>query len=401
MSPELYSRVKELISKDKLSDAFKLLSEQNGVSDDNLVLLSANYTQLKKLEQSQTQPLDETFRRRSNLTHQLLLYIKDLYENSLEVDAFKSKIPTIEDVAVLKENGKFADAINALKEILKKDFNEKAANELGLLYLNTGEFNEALRTFQSIIDKNSQSHRALNNIGVTYNRMGNLTEALYYQNRAYYMSPDILYLKNITIVLTILKEHVTIIELVSQHIANHGENAELYHIRSKAYLAIENPNLQTAFNDINNAINLKPQEAEFYQLKASIYAKNNQYEDAIKEAERAIYFNSDPFYKAYHGAILLDAQKYKEALTALSQALIMHPEYWDLYVLRGHSYTYLDNTEAGGYLGHARQDFEKALALNPKACEAYEMLAKIYADWKQNALAESYRQKGEECREKY
>ncbi len=401
MNPELYSRVKELLSKDRLSDAFKLLSEQNGVSDDNLVLLNASYARLKKLEQSQTQSQDEIFRFRNNLSHQLLLYSKELYENALEETSAKSKMPTLEDVAVLKENGKLADAVNALKEILKssKEFNEKAANELGLLYLNTGDFNEALRTFQSIVDKNPQSHIALNNIGVTYERMGNIKEALHYENRAYNIQPDVFYLKNITISLTRLKDYNVIIDLITQHFAKHGEDAELYHIRSKTYLALENPNLQVAFDDINRAISLRPQEAEYYHLKSTIYSKNKQDEDAIKEAERAIYFSADPFYKVYYGAFLLDLQKYKEALAALSQALILHPNHARLYTLRGHCYTYLDKAENGGYLDYARQDFEKVLALNPKECEAYEMLAKIYAFWKQNVLAESYRQQEEKCKE--
>ncbi|MDX1939204.1 MAG: tetratricopeptide repeat protein [Saprospiraceae bacterium] len=384
MSPELYSRVKELLSKDKLSDAFKLLS--------------ANYIQLKKLEQSQTQPLDEIFRRRSNLTHQLLLYIKDLYENSLEEEAFKSTIPTLDDVAVLKENGKFADAINALKEILKKDFNENAANELGLLYLNTGNLNEALLIFQSILDKNPQSHRALNNIGVTYARMGNFKKSLHYENRAYHIQPDVFYLKNITIGLTTLKDYNVIIDLITQHFAKHGEDAELYHIRSKTYLAFEKPNLQAAFDDINRAISLRPQEAEYYHLKAVIYSKDKQDENALKEAERAIYFSTDPFYKVYYGAFLLDLQRYKEALVALSQALVLHQDHSRLYLLRGHCYTYLYTSENESYLDYARQDFEKALTLNPRECEAYEMLSKIYSYWKYYSHAESYKQKGEECR---
>lgn len=76
------------------------------------------------------------------------------------------------------------------------------------------------------------------------------------------------------------------IEALNQAILLKLDNASFYQKRAKLWNKTDN--FLKALEDIEQAIRLKPNEADFYETRSELYEKNGKIELAIKSLEKAM-----------------------------------------------------------------------------------------------------------------
>ncbi len=115
--------------------------------------------------------------------------------------------------------------------------------------------------------------------------------------------------------------------------------------------------------DCNKAIEIDPNNADFYQRRGCWKQELEDYQGAIDDYKKAIeinpslYLSSKYFYK--RGRIRIKSFDYKNALNDFSKAIELSPNYLLAYVWRGCA-----NDNLGREI-EALKDFKKALELEP------------------------------------
>ena len=130
---------------------------------------------------------------------------------------------------------------------------------------------------------------------------------------------------------------------------------------------------QEAVQYLNNAINLRHQYADAYVARGLAYHDLSQHDNAIKDYETAIRFESkNPYAYNNRGTIYVDLEQYQHAVEDFNQAIKLKPDYAYAYSNRGAIYDDL------GQYQRAIDDCNKAIRLEPGLASAYVNRAKAY-----------------------
>ncbi|MFA8342090.1 MAG: tetratricopeptide repeat protein [Rhodothermaceae bacterium] len=178
---------------------------------------------------------------------------------------------------------------------------------------------------------------------------------------------------------------------------------------------------------MKKALSLKP-DAEMFVLLGSIFSEDEQYDEVIELAKEARkHFPEDSemlrivsnayiatgkldialatfeegiskeptnkFYRYNFGSLLLNAQKYEEAIEQLKAAVEIDPEYTNAIYNLGVAYVNkgskvreeneekeIDSDEYKTYFKNALPLFEKYLETNPEDVKIWELLGQVYAN---------------------
>ena len=168
------------------------------------------------------------------------------------------------------------------------------------------------------------------------------------------------------------------------------KNSILYFERGLKYYGEEPPNLNSALEDFNNAIEQNPLYKEAYYYRGMVNALKNRNEDSLKDFDKAIELN--PHYiEAYtkrgelkdsmgsqkeakedfamaslcKGISKAELGKYEEAIEDYDEAIRLNPNFAGAYYNRG-----IAKGDLGDYTG-AIADHDEAIRLNPDDAEAY------------------------------
>ncbi|MBG1268514.1 serine/threonine-protein kinase [Nostoc sp. WHI] len=125
-------------------------------------------------------------------------------------------------------------------------------------------------------------------------------------------------------------------------------------------------NYEGAVKDLNQAIELEPQNALAYNKRGDAYYRLGDYEQAQADSTQAILLNPQDA-NAYfdRGFAYSELGKYKEAIADYNQAIKLNPQNAYAYYGRGIARTQLKDNK--GAIG----DFSKAIALKPQYTEPY------------------------------
>lgn len=182
-----------------------------------------------------------------------------------------------------------------------------------------------------------------------------------------------------------------------------------------------------AKRSMRTSLNLKP-DSEMYVLLGSLYSEDKQYDEVITLAEEARkHFPEDSemlrivsnayiatgkldvalatfregiakepknkFYRYNFGSLLLNAQKYEEAIEQLKVAVELDPEYTNAIYNLGVAYVNkgagvreeneakeIDSEDYKKYFKNALPLFEKYLETNPEDVKIWELLGQVYAN---------------------
>ncbi|MBO3460154.1 tetratricopeptide repeat protein [Aetokthonos hydrillicola Thurmond2011] len=140
-----------------------------------------------------------------------------------------------------------------------------------------------------------------------------------------------------------------------------------------------------ALADINEAIQLTPEEAKYFTDRGVVYLLMQCYQEALADLNHAI--SLEPEHEeaiASRGVTYLLQERYEEALADFNQALEIKPEYQAAFVSRGVVYRQMERYQ------DALTDLNQGLGLNPNALWAVIQRGKTYQEMEryEEALAD-------------
>ncbi len=169
-----------------------------------------------------------------------------------------------------------------------------AINDVGLLYYNSGNYEEAVSEFKKILKKKPDHDVAHFNIGCVYQKKKDWREAERSFSMVLELIPDDGEAQ---------KRLVSVCEAWISQLTNElsvqPENASLHNDLGRAYLSLGK--LEEAYQQISKAISLKPNLAAAYYNFAELYVKKDSPEKALSEIKKACEIEpKNIIYSQYH-----------------------------------------------------------------------------------------------------
>ena len=145
---------------------------------------------------------------------------------------------------------------------LKDPENGEAVFNLGLVHIEKGDFEEALRDYNIFLEKIDPGYAvAYNNRGIAYFRLKKYDRAMENYNKAIELDPDSgLTYSNRGVVYSDMKQYERAIEDYNKAIELNPEHANAYTNRGTAYR--DKGALERALEDYNKATELTPEDPE-------------------------------------------------------------------------------------------------------------------------------------------
>jgi tetratricopeptide (TPR) repeat protein len=162
-------------------------------------------------------------------------------------------------------------------------------------------------------------------------------------------------------------------KVVDSKDATPDQKAEAYALRS----AVQKDDKKQV-EDLNKAVELQPEKADYLRLRAQHLFEQEKYDDALADADNAL--KMEPDHAATHelrGMILLSLDKYDEALKSFDKASELVPEAPLPYQHRGELY------RQKGDLQKSLEQLTKALELAPDNVATLLVRAGVYYELKQ------------------
>lgn len=138
-------------------------------------------------------------------------------------------------------------------------------------------------------------------------------------------------------------------------------------------LSNELKNYNEAIKYITNAINLSPNNIEYYLSRAEIYIKMNMYNNAIDDCEKCIEIDSN-CYEAYHHIAYSYAHisDYNESIKYFKKTIEINDKYSSAYVNLGNVYSIIKEYDK------ALKCFNKVLHMDESNYKIYNNIGNIY-----------------------
>ena len=192
-------------------------------------------------------------------------------------------------------NNNWTKAINDFNQVLKYDKNNyEAINLKGIAYLRSGNLNDAHNCFLQCLNLNPNYQDALDNIASVLARSNNYQAALVYflKEKSLAQNPDANLLVNIADCYLALNNDTQALNYCNLAIAKNSANA--FNLRGWIYF--KQGNYDLALNNINHAIELKPNYALAYYHLGEIQRALNDKEKALEAYKTSLKFETNPKY---------------------------------------------------------------------------------------------------------
>lgn len=371
--------------------------------------IQVNFLNIKKVDQPQLDAISiqETVKTQIGHPQEYNRFVIDELPAQLTYLSFFS----LGQVAFLEENyEESARFFNRVLELSLKGTSiqaeerlrvEEATLYLGNSYFFLQQLDEAIKTYDSLIQLNPTSPIAYHNRGSALIELEEYSKALEYFSKAFDLNPSeapplngrgIIFLVQGQYDLAI-NEFTQAIELDSNFIAAYsnrgltyaklGQNEKAMRDYEKALLLNPNDatllnnrgslnddseNFEAALRDYSKAISLNPNYPTYYYNRANTYRSIKEYSRAIDNYTLAISLSSDSDFLSatYHnrGLANADIEKYEEAIEDLTISINLNSTDGATYYDRGVVHLVLENYEA------AVLDFGKAWELDVNSQDA-------------------------------
>lgn len=196
--------------------------------------------------------------------------------------------------ATFERNGVWHSRVSLWEDVVRKSPSlAYARNNLGIIYMEDGRLDDAMREFNAAIRLKPDHERAYNNLGMVYARSGRIAEAAKAFREALALRPD--------------------------NAKAHNNLGVLYAGQGR---------LKEAELEFRTAITLKPGEANAYNNLGGIYLEQGRTAEAEKEFRDAIARMPDLARAHYNLGLVLEIQDRRaEALREFRKALELDPEH--------------------------------------------------------------------------
>ncbi len=262
--------------------------------------------------------------------------------------------------------GQLAKAEPLYKEILQaapKHFD--ALHMLGVIHLQNGRNEEALRLIGKAVGIDPTAPVALNNHGNVLQSLGRHQDALTSYDRALTAKPD--YdeaLKNRGVSLLALARPAEALASFDRAVALRPLYAAAFSSRGDALRTLER--YEEALASYARALALEPSLVDALVNYGGTLRTVQRYEDALATYDKVLALAPDHIKTLNNrGAVLRDTMRYAEALASFDKALALKPDYIEALVNRGTALHELGRED------EALASFDKAQALNPDHPESH------------------------------
>ena len=238
-------------------------------------------------------------------------------------------------------------------------------NLLGASLQGQGKLQEAVESFDKVIQLKPDYAAAYCNRGAVLKELGQLEKAVENYNQAIQLQPDLAETySNRGILLQELEQLVEAVESFNRAIQLKPDYAEAYNNRGNVLKELGQ--LEEAAGDYTRAIQLKPDYAEAYSNRGLALQGLEQLAEAVENYDKAIQLKPD-YAKGYsnRGLALQGLEQLAEAVENYDKAIQLKPNYAEGYSNRGLALQGLEQ------LAEAVENYDKAIQLKPDYAEAY------------------------------
>ena len=271
-----------------------------------------------------------------------------------------------------RQRGKTFEAGVALDRALALDPNSaQALNNLGILNFDKREFEVAVKYYERALEKNGSYPEAHNNLGNALRSLGRADEALEHYQRALLVREN--YPEAYNNLASILNDKDQVAE--AEHAYRKAITLRPNYVEAYGNLAkllVQHDREDEALRTLGEALKINPKDPKILvQVARTQLSKGN-----IVQAEQAAHLGlkEDALNADGHvvlGQIMLETDRFPEALAAFERALELKPELAEANNMYGVC------LKSVGRLEDARKAFQKALEFNPQNYGTYASLAEL------------------------
>ncbi|MBX5438848.1 MAG: tetratricopeptide repeat protein [Thermoflavifilum sp.] len=179
--------------------------------------------------------------------------------------------------------------------------------------------------------------------------------------------------------------HEGLVGKITDSIRSFPGNADLYAHRSQELARMQQYRL--ADMDIRKALQMRPQEAQYYFQLGELYFQQDSLEQARKYMRRAVELKSESLvYQMEYANVLYHAKAYTEALKVLSNLRRQYPPVAEIYGLESRVYQGMGDTAA------AIASMQEAVKRSPDNYEALMAMGDLLAATRNPACLKWYRE---------
>jgi tetratricopeptide (TPR) repeat protein len=193
-------------------------------------------------------------------------------------------------------------------------------------FLRNKEYATALSIWSDTARKAPRNARALNNLGMEWNREGRPMQAIACFDEALKRSPtDVDTYNNRALVLADMGRYELALRDYTRAIEINPDDAKAWFNRGLAHAALQQWDL--AIGDYGQSIEIKPDDAGIWYSRGNLYVQLGSIEKALEDFDQAIKLKPD-YYQAYNnrGWARGKAGQYQDALKDLNKAIENMPD---------------------------------------------------------------------------
>jgi tetratricopeptide (TPR) repeat protein len=270
------------------------------------------------------------------------------------------------------QRGNLAGAEKKFRQLLSRDNNSAhGLNLLGMICVNTGRQEEAVRLIKRAIKLNPVDAQAHGNLGLAYQRMEDLDLAERHLRKSIGIDANKPTIWNsLGNVLRDKGQAADAVKIYERTLRVHGNFPECWTNLSKALVDLGQ--FERAFQAVSRAIQIDPRLPETHNQMAEVYRKKSKFDLAISAYKKSLQL--DPtLYESMLGlaTVYRESEDSDAALAILNQLIKQEPRHAKAYTVLGILKEQIGDAAA------AADCFKKSIELAPDAVSPHCHLAQI------------------------
>ena len=309
----------------------------------------------------------------------------------MQIDILREKLPELPHQLrsfILLSNayaqlGDFDEAIKYCQLVVELGDDPITANlNLGLFCMNAGRDGEALTAYREVLEIDSSNSQALNNLGTLYERSGQVQQARNSYESALQFDPELamahfnlarLQMGTGALDSALLSYQKTL-EFDPEYVPAYYRISQIYQMTGA---------VDQAVSTLETLIKMQPElkEAQLELKKLTMQQEQPGVSVQMPPRTDKSDQSTDPRYFYNQAIMLIQKEKYSEAIVDFKRALSLKPDYVNALIGLGAMYQNLNEFES------AIQQYKKVLSLDPEHSGTHNNLAIVYYSVKQYKLA--------------
>lgn len=275
-----------------------------------------------------------------------IIHFKKLDVEDWKGDKIDEKAMITQRADILFDTGKYDKSTLCYNAALKIDPNDVyLLNKQGDNLSRLGDFRQAIECYDKALVIEEDNEYIINNKAIALLNAGDVFAALDASDAAYESNPNnplVLYWRGF--ILEVLNAHDEALEIYDKLIKIDGENPEVWNARGNLLTDMGKPN--EAIESFNKAVELSlddsEKDADALNRMGNAYIDLGQFDNALECYNAAINIEKNNVdFLLNKGVVLMELQKFEEAITSFDKVLLKNPDNEDAFFLKEECLEYL------------------------------------------------------------